>query len=86
MLTPAFVIVALLITFSPCPASGASSPGNALSGQLQLEGGKPFPILNCSVGVTADSSWTKGGGASVGKANPEAIRFTKAFDPIPLRC
>jgi type VI protein secretion system component Hcp len=36
--------------------------------------------LSCSLTLTAESSWTKGGGASVGKPNPEAIRFTKAFD------
>jgi type VI secretion system secreted protein Hcp len=80
LLTPALVIAALLATLSTTAANGASSPVSAPVGHLQLEDGKPFPVLGCSLAVTADSSWTKGGGASVGKPNPEAIRFTKAFD------
>ena len=80
MLTPALVIVTLIAALSSIPANGAVSTGGLPSGQLQLEGGKSFPVLSCSLAVTADSSWTKGGGASVGKPNPEAIRFTKAFD------
>jgi type VI secretion system secreted protein Hcp len=31
-------------------------------------------------GVTAESSWTKGGGASVGKPQPGAIHWTQNFD------
>lgn len=30
--------------------------------------------------VTADTSWTKGGGASVGKPDPGALTWTQAFD------
>ena len=78
--TPALIVVALLTASFTSPANGASNPGGSLSGQLQLAGGKSFPVLSCSVAVAADSSWTKGGGASVGKPNPEPIRFTKAFD------
>jgi type VI secretion system secreted protein Hcp len=77
---PPFVMIALMAATSGTPANGASSPGNTASAQLQIEGGKAFPVLSCSLGVTADTSWTKGGGASVGKPNPEAIRFTKAVD------
>jgi len=49
-------------------------------GQLVLAGGGSSPITAYSWSVTADSSWTKGGGASVGKPNPGAIRFTKQID------
>ena len=80
IVTPALVVVTLLAAFSTPLATAASSPASGPSGQLQLDGGKPFPVLSCSLAVTAESSWTKGGGASVGKPNPEAIRFTKALD------
>lgn len=80
LLTPALVLIALLAAISSTPAKGASNPASTPVGQLQLEEGKAFPVLGCSLAVTAESSWTKGGGASVGKPNPEAIRFTKAFD------
>ena len=80
ILTPALVIVTLLAALASIPANGAVSTGGLPSGQLQLDGGKPFPVLNCSLGVVAESSWTKGGGASVGKPNPEPIRFTKVVD------
>jgi type VI secretion system secreted protein Hcp len=80
MLTPALVIVTLLAALASIPANGAASAGGAPSGQLQLDGGKPFPVLSCSLAVAAESSWTKGGGVSVGKPNPEPIRFTKEVD------
>lgn len=35
-------------------------------------------------GVHAESSWTKGGGASVGKPAPEALIWTHAFDPAAI--
>jgi type VI secretion system secreted protein Hcp len=37
-------------------------------------------LLSYSLGVEADSSWTKGGGASVGKPNPLDLRFTAALN------
>jgi len=70
------LVAAVAIT----PATGAASLPSTPSGQLQLDDGKAFPVLSCSLAVTAETSWTKGGGASVGKPNPEAIRFTKAVD------
>jgi type VI secretion system secreted protein Hcp len=38
-----------------------------------------------SVGIEADTSWTKGGGASVGKPNPGEFRFTAAMNSsVPM--
>lgn len=38
------------------------------------------PLSSFQVGIQAETSWTKGGGASVGKPNPLAIEITKAVD------
>jgi type VI secretion system secreted protein Hcp len=48
--------------------------------QLVLGGGQAIPVSAYSWSVTAESSWTGGGGASVGKPNPGAIRFTRQID------
>jgi type VI secretion system secreted protein Hcp len=37
-------------------------------------------LLSYSLDVTAESSWTKGGGASVGKPNPGDFQFTAALN------
>jgi type VI secretion system secreted protein Hcp len=37
-------------------------------------------LLSYSLGVTAETSWTKGGGASVGKPNPGDLQFTAALN------
>jgi type VI secretion system secreted protein Hcp len=37
-------------------------------------------LLSYSLGVTAETSWTKGGGASVGKPNPGDFQFTAAMN------
>lgn len=37
-------------------------------------------LLSYSLGVEADTSWTKGGGASVGKPNPLDLHFTAAMN------
>jgi type VI secretion system Hcp family effector len=37
-------------------------------------------ITSWSWGIAADSSWTKGGGASVGKPNPGAMSWEHPFD------
>src|SRR3954467_6635103 len=34
--------------------------------------------------VEAESSWTKGGGASVGKPNPGMLSFVHHFDPAAI--
>lgn len=61
-------------------AHAASVKPKPVIGQLVL-GGVVSPVAAFSWTVTADSSWTKGGGASVGKPNPGAIRLTKLIDP-----
>lgn len=38
------------------------------------------PISSFQMGMEAETSWTKGGGAAVGKPNPGAIEITKAVD------
>ena len=37
-------------------------------------------LLSYTLGVTAETSWTKGGGASVGKPNPGDLQFTAAMN------
>ncbi len=37
-------------------------------------------VLSYSVGVTATTSWTSGGGAGVGKPNPGELNFSAAWD------
>jgi len=37
-------------------------------------------LQSYSLGVTAETSWTKGGGASVGKPNPGDLQFTAALN------
>lgn len=37
-------------------------------------------VLSYAIGVEAESSWTKGGGASVGKPNPGEFRFTTTMN------
>lgn len=61
-------------------AHAASVKPKPVIGHLVLQG-VSSPVAAYSWEVTADSSWTKGGGASVGKPNPGAIRFTKLLDP-----
>ncbi len=80
----ALLVLAFIAGFSAPTANGATGPVSGLSGQLQLEGSKAFTVLGCSLAITAASSWTSGSGASVGKPNPEAIRFTKAFDATSI--
>jgi type VI protein secretion system component Hcp len=65
-------------------ARAAPAKPKPVIGQLVLEGGPPAPITAFSWEVTAPSSWTQGGGASVGKPNPGAIRFTKKIDSTSI--
>ena len=37
-------------------------------------------VLSYSIGTKAETSWTKGGGASVGKPNPGDLHFTAVWD------
>jgi type VI protein secretion system component Hcp len=62
-------------------ANGAQSAAKPKPiGQLVLGGGAPSLITAYSWGVTADSKWTRGSGASIAAPNPGAIRFTKQID------
>lgn len=48
--------------------------------QLSLAGSPPFAITSYDFEIEANSSWTKGSGASVGKPSPGGFRFTKVVD------
>ncbi len=75
----ALVVAALAIIASTNAHAAAPKPKPVI-GQLVLAG-VSSAVTAYSWQVTADSSWSKGGGASVGKPNPGAIRFTKLIDP-----
>ena len=76
--TVATAIVVALIA-SP-PAHAAAVKPKPVVGQIVLDGGEPAPVTGFAWTVTADSSWTKGGGASVGKPNPGSLRVAKPVD------
>ena len=66
--TPAFADeVFLRLDGIPGDTSDAQHPGE-------------IAVTSFSLGVEADSSWTKGGGASIGKPNPGELRFTALVD------
>lgn len=71
---------AIAATAAGTPAAPLPKPKPVI-GQLVLAGGGSSAVTAYSWSVTADSSWSKGGGASVGKPTPSAIRFTKLLDP-----
>jgi type VI secretion system secreted protein Hcp len=72
------VSAAIVIVVSTAAHAAAVKPKPVI-GHLVL-GGVTSAVSAYSWDVTADSSWTKGGGASVGKANPGAFRVTKLID------
>lgn len=76
----AAVAIAIIVSTSAHAAAVKPKP---VVGQLVL-GGVISPVAAFSWVVTADSSWTKGSGASVGKPSPGAIRFTKLIDPSSI--
>ncbi len=76
------VFAAIVIVVSTSAHAAAVKP-KPVVGRLVL-GGVTSAIAEYSWTVTADSSWTKGGGASVGKPNPSEIRFTKLLDPSSI--
>ncbi|HVF64839.1 MAG TPA: type VI secretion system tube protein Hcp [Casimicrobiaceae bacterium] len=51
-------------------------PGDSSDAQHPGE----ISVTSFSLGVEAETSWTKGGGASVGKPNPGELRFTALVD------
>lgn len=73
------VAAAIAIAASSGANAAAAKPKQVV-GQLVV-GGATSDVTAYSWEVTADSSFTSGGGASVGKPNPSAIRFTKRIDP-----
>ena len=76
------VVAAIAIVGSTGAHAAAVKP-KPIVGQLELAG-VTSAVAAFSWEVTADSSFTKGGGASVGKPNPGAIRFTKLIDPSSI--
>lgn len=75
------VTTALVVALVASPRAHAAAPKpKPVVGQIVLDGGAPTPVTGFGWTVTADSSWTKGGGASVGKPNPGSLRVTKPVD------
>jgi type VI protein secretion system component Hcp len=74
------VVAGAIAIMASSSAHAAAVKPKPVVGLLVL-GGTSSPVTAYSWQVTADSSWTKGGGASVGKPNPNAIHFTKLIDP-----
>jgi hypothetical protein len=72
------VAVAILLAASTSAYAAVVKPKPTV-GQL-VPAGATSAVTAYSWGVTADSSWTKGGGTSVGKPNPSAVHFTKLID------
>jgi type VI protein secretion system component Hcp len=71
--------VVAAVAMTPAKGAPAAKAKLVVVGQLVL-GGETSPVTAYSWEVTALSSFTQGGGASVGKPNPSAIRFTKLID------
>jgi type VI protein secretion system component Hcp len=73
-------VLAAILTLTTCDAGAAAVKPKPVIGQLVLDGGPAAPVTGFAWSVTADSSWTKGGGASVGKPQPGSLRITKPID------
>jgi type VI secretion system secreted protein Hcp len=74
------VLAAVVAIATSTGAHAAAVKPKPVVGRLVLAG-VTSAVTAYSWEVTADSSWSKGSGASVGKPNPGAIRFTKLLDP-----
>ena len=57
-----------------------TSAGDILGDSTDPQHPNEIVLLSYSLGVEADTSWTKGGGASVGKPNPHDLTFTAALN------
>ena len=80
---PGSIVVASALAatlFASTTAHAAPVKPKPVVGQLVLDGGTPTPVTGFDWEVTAESSWTKGGGASVGKPNPGKLRIQKPID------
>ena len=91
--------IAILATFGTASAfaddmflkfSGAAScGGNIVGDSTDPQHPNEIVVSSYSLGVDAESSWTKGGGASVGKPNPGPLKFTMSPNlalPKLLKC
>lgn len=83
----AFAVFAFIASACAIPAHADdyylrfTGGSTSIVGESTTEGYENWiDIDSVSWGVTADSSWTKGGGASVGKPNPGAISWIQSFD------
>jgi type VI secretion system secreted protein Hcp len=56
------------------------SRGEILGDSTDPQHPSEIVLLSYSLGAEAESSWTKGGGASVGKPNPLDLQFTAAMN------
>lgn len=74
---------AIALTASTGAHAAAAGRPKPVVGQLVL-GGATSDVTAYSWEVTAASSFTAGGGASVGRPNPSAFRFTKQIDPSSI--
>lgn len=77
------VAAAIVIAAASGASAAAAKPKPVVVGQLAL-GGVTSDVTAYSWEVTAPSTFTSGGGASVGKPNPDAIRVTKQIDPSSI--
>jgi type VI protein secretion system component Hcp len=80
-LRTALLVLATSLAVAPAFADEAflrldDIPGD--SNDAQHPGG--IAVTSFSLGVEAETSWTRGGGASVGKPNPGELRFTALVD------
>ena len=64
----------MFLKFLPGPA------GEILGDSTDAQHPGEIVVLSYSIGVEADTSWTKGSGASVGKPNPLDLQFTAAMN------
>jgi type VI secretion system secreted protein Hcp len=69
--SPAAFADEMFLKFSP-PFAAAEIIGDSTDKSHPGE----IVLTSYTLGVTAESSWTKGGGASVGKPNPGELQFT----------
>lgn len=73
-------VLAAVLTLTAGEVGAAAVKAKPVIGQLVLDGGTPASVTGFAWSVTADSSWTKGGGAAVGKPQPGSLRVTKLID------
>jgi hypothetical protein len=79
--SPGLIVVASALAIALASGSAHAGPvkPKPVVGEIVLDG-RTSPVTGFAWEVTADSSWTKGGGASVGKPNPGKLRVQKPID------